>query len=141
MPYFVAYVSSAKKLLSAEELTTLLETCRRHNEALGITGALLYQDGNFMQVLEGEQGVVEELYDAIAADPRHRNVISLVRGTTPEPQFANWSMAFADRSGRDSVLAAQYRDFLAEESQGTGDAGIGRRLLRSFRRTLDARPL
>lgn len=58
MPYFVAYVSSATQLLSTEQLDDLLLTCRRNNLARELTGALLYQDGNFIQVLEGEQRVV-----------------------------------------------------------------------------------
>ncbi len=37
-------------------LGSLLETCRRNNTAAGVTGMLLYKDGNFMQVLEGEEG-------------------------------------------------------------------------------------
>lgn len=141
MPYFVAYVSSASQLLSAEQLEELLATSRRNNMAQDLTGALLYQDGNFIQVLEGEQSVVEDTYSRIAADPRHRQVIVLVRGTTEERQFADWSMAFSDLSGSHTSLAEESRSFLNDEDgdQGGDNAGVGRRLLLSFRRTLEGR--
>jgi hypothetical protein len=141
VPYYVAYVSSASQLLSTEQLDDLLVTCRRHNEACGVTGALLYQDGNFIQVIEGEQGVVEDLYDHIAMDPRHRKVILLVRGTTEKRQFDRWSMAFSDLTGAQTPLAEQSRSFLDDEDDGLGGgtASVGRRLLLSFRRTLENR--
>ncbi|WP_375424882.1 BLUF domain-containing protein [uncultured Friedmanniella sp.] len=140
MPYFVAYVSSASQLLTTEQLEELLVTSRRNNEARGLTGALLYQDGNFIQVLEGEQSVVEDLYNRIAIDPRHRQVIVLVRGTTAERQFGEWSMAYSDLSGSLSALAEESRLLHADgDSDGADGAGVGRRLLLSFRRTLDNR--
>lgn len=65
----------------------------------------------------------------------------LVRGSTEERQFAQWSMAFADLTESDTALAAQSRSFLHDEDDelGGGTAGVGRRLLLSFRRTLENR--
>ncbi len=137
MPSFVAYVSSATRLLSTAELGDLLASCRRNNATFGVTGALLYQGGNFMQVLEGDHGVVHDLYAMIAADSRHHDLIVLVRGETDVRQFEHWSMAFADLSGGHSALAQESRSFL-EDGPDAGSAGVGRRLLLSFRRTLDS---
>jgi hypothetical protein len=51
--FALVYVSSATKPFSPDELSELLAQARVDNAALGITGMLLYSNGNFMQVLEG----------------------------------------------------------------------------------------
>ena len=50
----LVYVSAARKLFDEAELSALLTQCRANNARLGVTGVLLYADGNFMQALEGE---------------------------------------------------------------------------------------
>ena len=65
------YVSSAKKLLCEEELNDMLTQARKANKKHHITGLLLYQDGNFMQVIEGEAGKIEQLFTNISEDYRH----------------------------------------------------------------------
>jgi len=49
----LVYVSSATELFSDTQLENLLLRSRQNNSTLGITGMLLYKDGNFMQCLEG----------------------------------------------------------------------------------------
>ena len=56
------YVSSATRHLSEDENIGILRSAREHNEKSGVTGMLLYRDGNFMQVLEGPAGVVDSLF-------------------------------------------------------------------------------
>ena len=51
--FYLIYVSSAIKLMHDDELLLLLEKARENNSRLGITGMLLYKEGNFMQMLEG----------------------------------------------------------------------------------------
>ena len=53
------YVSSACRELSDEELEHILESSIRHNTQQGITGVLLYTNGRFMQVIEGEEAAIE----------------------------------------------------------------------------------
>src|SRR5688572_12980573 len=68
------YVSTSIKLFSEEELLEMLKVSRDNNKALDITGLLLYKGGNFMQVLEGPDEVVNSLYEKIKIDPRHKDV-------------------------------------------------------------------
>ncbi len=65
--FFLVCVSSATRPFSGEDLRALLETCRKNNAGSGVTGMLLYRDGKFMQVLEGDEGTVRALYEGIAA--------------------------------------------------------------------------
>lgn len=94
----LVYVSSATHLFSKTELLELLTKSRIKNSALGITGMLLYKEGNFMQLLEGEANAVHRLYDTIHKDPRHHNSIVLVDEPAKTPFFRDWSMGFRDLS-------------------------------------------
>jgi hypothetical protein len=66
----IIYLSSGIKIFSDEEINDLLKVSRNNNEKNGITGLLLYSDGNFMQILEGEKEAVENTYKKIAK--RHK---------------------------------------------------------------------
>ena len=52
----MAYVSTASKLFDPAELRDMLKESNLRNKEAGITGMLLYKDGQFMQVLEGKIG-------------------------------------------------------------------------------------
>lgn len=80
------------------ELVNLLLQSRDNNERLGLTGALVYGDGQFMQVIEGDKQAVTALYARIAADPRHQGVFKMADKTITERTFHNWSMAFRELS-------------------------------------------
>jgi hypothetical protein len=73
----LCYVSSSCQDLSSEELLGILTAARVNNARIGVTGMLLYHDGNFMQVLEGPPDVLDALYQRVCADPRHHGVIKL----------------------------------------------------------------
>jgi hypothetical protein len=97
----LVYVSSAIAPFSQTELLDLLAKARAKNQRLDVTGMLLYKDGNFMQVLEGEETVVRELFACIERDPRHFGTIVLLEEIVLEEEdsheqraFPDWSMGF-----------------------------------------------
>lgn len=96
MPIFqLIYRSKANFFLSDNDLITLLRQARENNAEKNITGLLLYGHGNFIQLLEGNEEYVRDLfYTRISKDKRHRNVVVLHQAHAPERQFKNWSMAF-----------------------------------------------
>jgi hypothetical protein len=94
--FHLVYVSSAAKPFSQDELVDLLVKARAKNSRLGITGMLLYKGGNFIQLLEGEEAVVHQLFATICQDPRHLGVIVLLDEPAGEPLFGDWSMGFRD---------------------------------------------
>ncbi len=96
--YQIIYVSSATYLFSQAELLALLEQSRANNEKSGITGILLYRDGNILQLLEGAVESVQGLYQKIEQDPRHKGTIVLWEGPVAERDFPDWRMAFRDLS-------------------------------------------
>lgn len=90
----ISYVSQASAPMSADQLLALLMQCRTNNVARGLTGMLLYGNGTFLQVLEGDDAVVDGLVDIIAADPRHVGMQRLARKTIERRQYADWTMGF-----------------------------------------------
>jgi hypothetical protein len=110
--FLAVYVSLAVRPLREDELVALLETSRRNNALTGITGLLLYKDGNFMEFLEGSREEVCALLETIRLDPRHRNMIVLLQQEQPGREFPEWSMAFQRLDGGSLPDIPGYSDFL-----------------------------
>jgi Sensors of blue-light using FAD. len=110
--FHLVYISSATELFSKESLFELLEHAREKNQRLGITGLLLYREGNILQTLEGEQEAVESLFQTIARDPRHVDVMVLLRGPIDAREFPDWSMAFRDLSVESEAVVPGFSPFL-----------------------------
>jgi hypothetical protein len=110
--FFLVYLSAAVTWFSAKELREMLATCRVNNERDGITGMLLYKDGNFMQVLEGEESKVRTLLQRITGDLRHRGLVVIDSGPTAAREFGAWSMAFTDLSANSAALPEGYSEFM-----------------------------
>ena len=89
----VYFSNSTEKFHEDTDLDTILQGSVKNNESKDITGLLLYKGGCFLQLLEGEKEVVEDLYDKIYNDPRHKNIITLVDGNYNERLFPYWSMS------------------------------------------------
>ena len=137
--FFLVYVSSATLPFSGEDLRALLVTCRKNNAELGVTGMLLYKDGNFMQVLEGDEDAVRGLYARIGADPRHGGEITLQQGFAEGRQFPDWSMGFRDLNSTEGRSAPGYNEFLNAPLTGqefSGAPSRAQKLLLTFKRNM-----
>lgn len=88
----LVYVSAATVLFGASQLDALLRQAQDANQRVGITGALLYHDGNFIQAMEGPQPAVETLMSRIRRDPRHHGIVVLLETAAASRRFAGWSM-------------------------------------------------
>lgn len=137
--FFLVYVSSATRPFSRSDLEELLATSRDNNARAGITGMLLYKEGNFMQVLEGEEEAVRAVYDKIGEDPRHRGEITLQEGFTEERQFPDWSMGFRDLLSPETRSVPGYSEFLNTPLTGqefSEDPSRAQKLLLTFKKTM-----
>jgi hypothetical protein len=88
------YASSAVQAFNAEQLSALLEHCQRKNRAKEITGILLYCNGTFFQVLEGEAEDVNQIYALIEKDSRHKDCTIIEKIKVTERAFPYWSMGY-----------------------------------------------
>lgn len=64
-------VSRAAPGTSLEAVFSIIRAAHPRNVLAGLTGALLYLDGSFVQVLEGQPGALAEALDRIRDDQRH----------------------------------------------------------------------
>ena len=76
-------------------LAELLGEAQRNNERAGLTGALAVHGGRFLQVVEGEPGLLDQLQRRLERDRRHRDIDVLDRRPIPRRAFDGWSMASA----------------------------------------------
>ena len=97
----LVYVSNRKQNCSAEEIEKILESCKKNNPPLDITGVLLYSDTKFIQLVEGQAKVIMSLYEKIKKDPRHSNPIMIAYSPINEKSFPSWHMAKRDISRSD----------------------------------------
>jgi hypothetical protein len=86
------YASRASESVQADELNAILARSRSNNPHHGITGVLCASGQIFLQVLEGGRLQVNALYNRIARDPRHYDVVLLRYEEISERRFAGWSM-------------------------------------------------
>jgi hypothetical protein len=137
--HFLVYVSSAVTPFSTPDLVALLEKAHAVNTALGVTGMLLYKDGNVMQVLEGNREVVHSLYAKIHRDPRHRGLLTLLEGPLTERQFPEWSMGFRNLTAADGAAIPGYSEFLntpLTAAEFSSDLTRCQKLLTTFKKSM-----
>lgn len=132
----VSYISRAAHPMSAAELLSILMSSRENNQASGITGMLLYGNGAFLQVIEGEDAVIDRLVERLGRDTRHTDVRILSRREIPERQYADWSMGFEHVSNRGADSVEGQRGFGAADFSfdelATNQAAV-ERLMDQFR--------
>jgi Sensors of blue-light using FAD len=107
------------------DLAALLEVCRRDNAAADISGMLLYRDGTFFQVLEGDRPVVDALFDKIALDKRHCRTAKIISEAIPERDFAAWTMGYPKISPKEQASVPGLNDFFTR-GKSFLDLGEGR---------------
>lgn len=100
--FYLVYTSIASKLMSDQELLILLDQSRNNNIVIGLTGMLLYMEGKFItktqgrfiQVLEGEQDQVLNVFKSISKDERNVSVLMLGSGFNSHRNYPTWAMGF-----------------------------------------------
>jgi len=88
------YTSVATRKMTDDDLKAILNKARPHNHLLEITGMLLYLDPYFVQVLEGEEDLVDKKFRRIATDPRHHKISLIYKQAIGERSFYNFTMGF-----------------------------------------------
>jgi hypothetical protein len=105
------YSSRASVALDDAAIEGLLDRARRNNAVHGITGMLLFIEGSFFQVLEGEAAIVDQAYLTIARDPRHDRVTRIIHEPIAQRSFAEWTMGFASVQRADAQQLVGENDF------------------------------
>ena len=104
------YASRAVGSVDPETPAAILKKSRANNSASGVTGLLCCSSSIFLQVLEGGRMAVSRLYNRIAADPRHTDVMLLSYADIAERSFAGWSMGQVNLARLNPALMLKYSE-------------------------------
>lgn len=89
----IVYVSRAAPGIVARDAYDIIRVSHNRNSQFGLTGALIFLDDYFLQVLEGEGYVMHSRFEAIQADSRHRELVVRQQRTPCRPTFPGEWMA------------------------------------------------
>jgi hypothetical protein len=88
----VAYTAQYLGEDIARDLEDIRARASRNNARDGLTGALVFDRGRFVQVVEGPHGAVERVLARIGADPRSGPLEVLMDLEVTHRSMAEWSM-------------------------------------------------
>jgi hypothetical protein len=131
------YCSKATRKFSEDELHAILELARNNNYRDQITGMLAFDDGVFMQVIEGPDDTIERLLEKLNADLRHGELRVLSIKPIEHREFGFWDMAYF----REASLADQpdgYIDLASIQNEFAIDGTVATQMLGMFQNGLFA---
>ncbi len=124
------YVSRAKSALPLE-LKDILAAARKNNPILGISGAMCFIDGVYLQYLEGEAAAVDGLYQKIENDSRHTGSKVLDRQPIGAREFPKWDMALLTWNDETKAIFRRFNPDRALDAYAADPATIAE-LLRTW---------
>lgn len=89
------YYSFPLRTFREVDIHKMLSLIRPKNQAMDVSGMLLYANKQFLQVLEGRSKDVNQIFQSISHDARHYDVNLVSVRNIKDRNFANWDMAFA----------------------------------------------
>jgi hypothetical protein len=92
--YYILYSSTPTRQLSDLELEDLLYVARTENGVRYITGMLLCFSNMYIQLIEGPEIHIHQLYRNIRNDSRHYEVTTLKEGVIEKRFFSDWTMGY-----------------------------------------------
>ena len=104
------YASRAAEPVKPETLNAILKKSTSHNPSVGVTGVLCFSGDIFLQVLEGGRSQVSALYNRIAQDPRHHDVVLVNYDEIAERSFAGWAMGQVNMARLNQALILKYSE-------------------------------
>ncbi len=104
------YASRTSEAFKADGLNAILKKSTTNNPSVGVTGVLCFSGEVFLQVLEGGRSQVSALYNRIASDPRHRDVVMLSYEEIDERSFAGWAMGQVNMNRLNPALLLKYSE-------------------------------
>lgn len=75
-----------------EEMLKISQQAQKNNQKHNITGILFFHNGTFIQVLEGEKQLLEQLMTRIEADNRHQQINRIIDENISQRFFKAWQM-------------------------------------------------
>lgn len=113
MRHAICYVSNKHKDINDKQVEELLEVCSTNNSSSGIKGLLLYSEGNFFQIIEGEKVFILDLFEKIKKDTRHGGIIQIIGRDIEQDAFDGYKTdILSDEMKYQLKLPKEYTDTL-----------------------------
>jgi len=103
----IIYRSHISDEVPLKTLAKLAVEANKVNESHNVTGILLFNGTHFFQLLEGPEDAVLAIYEGICRDPRHHNLVELMRDYAPARRFGNVGMELFDLREYDQAKVLQ----------------------------------
>ncbi len=138
----IIYSSRATRYFTEQGIEALTHVCRRNNAALNLTGLLLYHEGRFFQVLEGDDEALLQVMESITKDERHMDLRLAEHGPIEARSFQGWRMGYElpQDQPQPTPTTVALQDLLRPDSQARGRDPEVRNHLRKFLATLRQLP-
>lgn len=129
----IAYISDNAASVSSEHLNQVMDSIqqdsKRNNSADNISGALMFNQLCFAQILEGESQLIERTFERIQTDPRHQNIQVLDYGPIEKRSFPDWAMAFIGENDSNTKNFDQLALLSGSSASETSTANLQKILL------------
>ncbi|SRX54850.1 BLUF domain-containing protein [Aequorivita sp. CIP111184] len=99
----ICYISNSRILFDKDLLHLFFDLIKKRNDAVKISGLLLYHDGTFVQVLEGDPSAVEVVFSKIKKDGRHNQITIMIDREIQHRHFTKYQTSSIS-SGNDLEL-------------------------------------
>lgn len=115
MLHQLIYTSHCKSI-TPDIIESILQSAHKNNKKADITGMLVLIDATFIQVLEGSEQSITDLFDVIQTDKRHRSVQLLSIQPISKRAFPNWTMGYLEKTPQ--TISALLKDHQTGEDIG-----------------------
>lgn len=90
--YMSQVVDTAATSWLPADLEAILRTARTQNRAHAITGVFSCKKGHYLQIIEGPDRQVDQLFANLKQDSRHAGMLKIREVQTQQRYFDNWDM-------------------------------------------------
>lgn len=91
-------IYKSRRLCAEDQVSQIVDDARSFNARNDVTGALYLVGDIFIQYLEGDEMVLDDLYSRVQMDSRHTNCRLLDKRQVMLRIFQRWSMAWLVRT-------------------------------------------
>ena len=108
----LTYTSDARPDLEPGDIRAVHHTARHLNALDGVTGLLIYNGRQFLQIIEGDERAIDALLQRLLADARHSGLTVEHERFVDQREFPNWVMELANVSTGDADAQSNLADLL-----------------------------
>jgi len=139
MLHHLIYHCNATAEITSTFAEGILEECRKLNTENNVTGCLLVNKQQFVQLIEGEQSALEKIFNSIRADNRCSDV-SLIENRMVERRLFPMSSMVYEVVGKDdfSQIGAEGKEDLSFLTKNPEQANL---LFNHVRKLMDQEPM